>query len=117
MHNRTPFPLLRLFSGPQGSTTVPLYRLSTIPPACIPTSMANALERVIFGPTQFYNKEREAGITDLRQVNRHASLDMKDPADRTTDDQEAGSRNARRFWQILNPDHVFTFRYDAQVVP
>ncbi|TYJ51334.1 hypothetical protein B9479_008099 [Cryptococcus floricola] len=124
MDNRTPFPLLLLSSDPRGRTTAPLYDLSTIPPACIPTSTDDALECVTFGPRYFYNQEKEAKTTDLRQVDRHASLDMEGLADRATDDQEATSdpsttrnRNARRFWQILNPDHVFTFRYDPEVVP
>ncbi|ODN80318.1 hypothetical protein L198_07818 [Cryptococcus wingfieldii CBS 7118] len=149
MNQQTPLSLVVNSSDP------PLYRFSTIPPACIPTSIDNALER------------------HLRQVDRHVSLDLGGPADQTTDDQEVtsdpsttpkpskpsveagssasgtppskrprlqtpspeenrhasaeqinssgqrkpGSRHARRFWQILNPDHVFTFRYDQEVVP
>ncbi|ODO09600.1 hypothetical protein I350_03208 [Cryptococcus amylolentus CBS 6273] len=69
----------------------PLYLISTIPPACIPTSMCNALERITFGPRHFYHKEREAEATDLSQVDQPASLDMGGPADRTTDEHEVTS--------------------------
>ncbi|ODN80312.1 hypothetical protein L198_07811 [Cryptococcus wingfieldii CBS 7118] len=72
MDDRTPFPLFLPSSGSQGSATAPLHRVSTIPPACIPTSMADALERVTFGPRHFYKKKKEEVTSDSTTRKRPA---------------------------------------------